>query len=83
MDTNGRPMDVKDPECQPHGVLSPRELVILQLLSRGYAVTQVAKLLGRSSTSVETEMRRIASVLNESSIEEMVAAAVLHRLILE
>ena len=61
--------------------LSPREMTVLQYLSDGLSVSEIADRLALSETSIKTFIRRATKKLNTSSQLHAVALAVRSRLI--
>jgi DNA-binding NarL/FixJ family response regulator len=65
---------------QGHLPLSPRERQVLRHVARGLTHSQIARLLGISSHTVDTHVRRIRSKLELGNKAELTRAAVLGNL---
>ena len=57
------------------GRLSGRELALLQLLARGYALGQVARLRGAAREDVLRDLQRAAQVLGAATVPDAVREA--------
>ena len=55
--------------------LGGRELVLLQLLARGYAPHQVAALRGEDEAAILADLRRALAALAAATVREALAAA--------
>jgi two-component system, NarL family, response regulator NreC len=63
-------------EGSPYSILTPREREVLQLLSEGKAVKQIAAHLGISIKTVETHRQQLMNKLNVSNLADLIKYAV-------
>ena len=65
-----------DPDAVKHAVpLMPRQLLVLQLCARGYAVSRIGQLLELSEADVTVTLHRAAAALGRSSVDDAVTEA--------
>jgi DNA-binding NarL/FixJ family response regulator len=62
--------------------LSPRSLLVLQLLARGYSREQVARLLAVPAAAIEETEWSVSALLGASTVDEAIRRARRRRLIL-
>jgi DNA-binding NarL/FixJ family response regulator len=63
------------PSSEPNGLLSPRELKVLRLISQGRSNRQIAEEAHRSINTIEAQLKSIYRKLNVQSRTQAVRAA--------